>query len=396
MEARTIRRFHSRALLALVAVAVMVAALGLWLRTRRASDAAEHVLSAAPPDAWLIVTVDVAAAWPLLEPVVGSTAGLSGASRIAGLGTVSSACGFEPLEHIRRLMVALPEHGERGDFGVAVDGDLPVDALVTCARKAIAASGGKPGGRTRGDFALVSNDTGPEAASVAYRPGGPFLIGRGPWLDAMIDAVDGKTAHSSPSHDALRRALVGSAPGAGTTAGLVVTALLPSALRDRLASEAADAGEAPAPNGAFAGILGVREAGLSIVAHGPWAAPSASTGFDLELRCDTPQACADVKKLIERERFALSGDFRARLLGLGPLIDGLSFGEAPGAEAPPDTQGGARSGLAASLSVRTRAPTGDLARMLSRLLGRAAAPAPAPATALEKPAASAADGGNAN
>ncbi|HEY5145314.1 MAG TPA: hypothetical protein VII82_01040, partial [Polyangiaceae bacterium] len=72
MAVRTLGRFHSRALLALAAVAVLLAALGLWLRTKRASDAAEHVLSAAPTDAWLIVTVDVAAAWPLLEPLVGS------------------------------------------------------------------------------------------------------------------------------------------------------------------------------------------------------------------------------------------------------------------------------------------------------------------------------------
>ena len=132
------------------------------------------------------------------------------------------------------------------------------------------------------------------------------------------------------------------------------------------------------------------------MAHGPSPSPSDSTDFDLELRCDTPQACDDVKKLIERERLALSGDFRARLLGLGPLIDGLSFGGAPDEHAPPDAagQGGApraQGGPAASLSVRTRAPTGDLARMLSRLLGRAAGPAPAPP--VEEPPARAGDGG---
>ena len=72
-----------------------------------------------------------------------------------------------------------------------------------------------------------------------------------------------------------------------------------------------------------------------------------------------------MKDLVERERLALSGDFRARLIGLGPLIDNLSVEvgrEGRGGEAPP--------GAGDSLSVRTRAPTGDLARMLGRLVER--------------------------
>jgi hypothetical protein len=383
----TVGRLHSRALLAVGAAALIASGLGVWLHARQASDGAARVLTAAPGDAWLILTVDVAAAWPLLEPLVGARGGLSGVSRSAGLGPISDACGFEPLEHVRQLMVALPEvgeRGERGDFGVAFDGDFSADGLAACARRAIAANGGTPGGAMRGDFALVSDQAHPSTASLAYRPGGPFLVGRGAWLDAMIDAVDGRAAHSSPAHDALRHALTSAGPrSAPGPAALVVTALLPRALRDRVAGdpppEAADAsspdpagrgGSGGGARGPFASIRGVRAAGLSVVARGPSTAlgpreGSAATDFDLELRCDTPGACDDVKELIERERLALSGDLRARLIGLGPLIDGLSIEAGQGGH-----EGEARTGAGDSLSIRTRAPTGDLARMLGRLFER--------------------------
>jgi len=73
-------RLHSRALLvvaAVAAVAVVAAAaavavaVGLWMCAKRANDGAERVLAAAPADAWLILTLDVPAAWPLLEPLFG-------------------------------------------------------------------------------------------------------------------------------------------------------------------------------------------------------------------------------------------------------------------------------------------------------------------------------------
>ena len=100
----------------LVAFAALIGAAGLvTLRARRASSGGggvAGVLAAAPADAWLLATVDVAAAWPLLKPAVGAAGGLAGATRVAGLGPLSAACGFEPLEHLRELMVALPEGGD--------------------------------------------------------------------------------------------------------------------------------------------------------------------------------------------------------------------------------------------------------------------------------------------
>lgn len=142
-------------LLAGVALAVAVAA---EVRSRSARGTADGgVLSAAPGDAWLVVTVDVAAASPLVRPLLGGDKGrligLLSTTRAAGLGSLSDACGFEPLEHTRALMVALPEGGERGEFGAAFAGDLTKDALAACAEKVIRARGGQPSASTRAGFA---------------------------------------------------------------------------------------------------------------------------------------------------------------------------------------------------------------------------------------------------
>ena len=320
-----------------VALLAVCVALVVGLRARPRSSEAAGVLLAAPADAWLILTVDVAAARPLLRPLLGEGKGLAKATRAAGLGSLSDACGFDPVEHLRELMVAAPEGGERGDFGVAFGADLTVDELATCARKAITARGGAPSTTRRGDFVVIGDASAPDQARLAYRDAGPFLVGRGAWLDAMIDTAAAGAAGGAPSrHAALRAQLT--APGAAPPA-LVVTALLPKSLRERVRAEA-DAGAA----GAFAGVLGVEEAGAAVTTS------EATTAFEVDLRCETAAACGDVKELIARARLALSSNFGARLMGFGPLIDGLSVDAAvPGV-----------------LTVKSRAPTGDVAQALSR------------------------------
>ncbi len=120
-----------------------------------------------------------------------------------------------------------------------------------------------------------------------------------------------------------------------------------------------------AESAAFAGVLGVGQAGAAITpepaAARPVEAPGSKTSkteVDVELRCETARACDEVKTLIERKRLALSGDFGARLIGLGPLIDALTI-EVHGASG-------------AELSVRTRGPTEQLAETLGSS-GRACA-----------------------
>jgi hypothetical protein len=331
-------RLWQLGVLALVAILVVVGLRAVRQGRARSRELASALFDA-PADAWLVLTVDVAAARPLLEPLLRSAGGLATATRAAGLGSLSDACGFDPASHLRALMVAAPEGGERGDFGIAFSADLTMDELAKCACKAVRARGGVPSTTTRGDFLVIGDESAPNTARLAYRDGGPFLVGRGAWLDAMIDAAGGRARRPPSRHEALRAAL---APAGAPPPALVVTALLPKSLRDRVRAQT-DAGT----GGAFAGVLGVEEAGAAVVAS------ESSTVVDVELRCDAPEACHEVKGLIETGRRDLSGNLSARLMGFGPIIDGFSV-----EVRTPD-----------SLAVKTRAPTGDLAQALARALG---------------------------
>ena len=73
---------------------------------------------------------------------------------------------------------------------------------------------------------LLSDGAEPQGAALAVRDGGPYLVGRGPWLAHMVDVVDGKapSVASSAGHEALRANLAREDGGADA---IVVTAILP-------------------------------------------------------------------------------------------------------------------------------------------------------------------------
>jgi len=328
-------------------------------RPRRSTS----ILDAVPRDAWLVVTVDVAALRqsPLAQPLLAAGAGKS----VPGLGSISDACGFDPVARIRELLVTSPENGERGDFGVAFTGDFTRDELVRCAEKIAHASGGSPVTSTHGDYTLLENSADPNHTRGAYRDGGPFLVGRGAWMDAMIDAVEGRAERMAPEHAALRSAL---APKAGGPAqAIVLTALLPASIREKLKGQL---GTELGSDGdkAYVSVLAVSQAGVALGTGGAGSA----TALSAELRCETPAACDEVKALLERKRLGLSRDLGVRLVGLGPLLDSLKV----------DTHGPA-------LSASASAATDDLARAIQRTLdfkglgarkGGSTAPPPAAST----------------
>ncbi len=241
---------------------------------------------------------------------------------------------------------------------MAFAGDFDKAELSRCAEKVLRARGGQPSTEIHGSFTLVEDTGDPRRARLAYRTGGPFLVGRGAWLLTMIDAVDGKTARARPELLALRSSLeraplVGAAsgPGAGAPGGraVLVAALLPKAMRDRLQSEM-DGHEKDEPNQAYAAVLAVDQAGFSIATGGA----GSTTYFGAELHCESADACSSVKKLIEQKRFAASSSPVLRLLGLGPVIDSLVV-----------------DGHGPVLSVRAEAPTDALTRLASRFGGPA-------------------------
>ena len=321
------------------------------------------LLDAVPRDAWLVVHVDAAAlrSSALAKPVLGN----GDRSPIPGLGGLAAQCGFDPVSRLREIVVTSPENGERGAFAVAFSGDFTKEEMQSCAEKVIRARGGTPATSARDGFTLVE-DTGDEKhARLAYREGGPFLVGRGAWLDATIDAVLGKGERANPDHASLRAAIAPRDPK--SVQALVVTALLPATVRDKLKAElggeAAGAGEK-----SFAGVLGVKAVGLAVSTGGP----GSTTDFTVEMRCESSSACDEVDKLIDRKRLALSRELGLRLIGLGPLIDSLKVGSKD-----------------VTLTATASASTDDLAKALQRVLdlrggeprgagGSPPAPAPSP------------------
>jgi len=317
---------------------VVVAGFALG-RPRRPRGA--DLLSAVPRDAWLVVTADVAVlrASPLAQP-------LRAARNGTPMGTLAEACGFDPFERVREVALVSPESGERGEFGLAFTGDLGKEELSACAAKVIRSRGGRASMSTRGAFAIVEDAADPTHARVAYREGGPFLVGRGDWLDAMVDAAEGRVERLRVEHAELRGALTRAAGAAPT---VVLTALVAKPLRARLEREL-DAELGSEADKTYSSLLAVEGVGLAAKV-GP---SGSATGLAAELRCESLAACDEVKKLIERKRGALAGEYGDRLLGLGPLLDSLSVRTA-----------------GAALSATASAPTEDIARALWRLLSLA-------------------------
>jgi hypothetical protein len=137
--------------------------------------------------------------------------------------------------------------------------------------------------------------------------------------------------------------------GGTATAGapaIVVAALLPKTTRDQLRAEVE--GRAPGqPSDAYAGVLAVDRAGAAVATG----APGSVTYLAAVIHCETADACAAVKTLLEQRRFAASSSTALRLLGLGAALD--SFAVA--ADGP-------------TLTARTQVPTDTLARLVGRFL----------------------------
>jgi hypothetical protein len=384
--------------IALAALASAAAAGIALLILRSGGGGRADPLAAVPADSFMVVSIDVAslAQSPLGEALVGELKGEGGerAATLLGVDSITTTCGFDPLPHLRSIAVAVPEGGERGDFGVAASGTLGKEALANCAKAVIAKRGGEATTREAGSFTVVSDARTPGGAEVAFREGGPYLVGRGAWLGRMIDAADGRVPSTLVSSGGSLVSSGGSPSAPGNThaqlradlatrdtdaEAIRATALLPRPLRERLQLEMAHETAAAAQgtsepgdganraNDAMQGVLAVSAAALGLHAG----RAHEDTRLVAELRCDTESACKAVSTLILHTRLRLSGNLGYRLFGLGPLLDNPEVQQ----EAAP--AGPAAPGTHASLYVRTRAPTDDLAKMLDRAL-HAATGAPPP------------------
>lgn len=349
----------ARLKIALPVVLAFSLVLVLWFVVRPRMRARLHAVDALPANAFLVLTVDVDALRnsPLGAPLFGGAQ-----SRLLGEKAITDLCGFDPLARVSEIAVAVPEESAPGDFGVVVRASISKGELLECAEKVILSrkegGQGHPVIRAAGSYTLIEAETSKDPAegdsarrypTLAYRDGGPFLIGRGPWLDTMIDTVDGRLPNlsSNLAHMSMRKDL-GKADGKDRALAVLGTVLLPKDLRERLKGELGEeAGGDAARNQTMEGVLGVSVAGAGVSAG--------AAGGDAEVvlmaRCEDAGACAAVEKLVAKKRFEWSQDLSLRLFGLGPLLDSVKI-----------------DNLGATLRITAHAPSNDAARWLETIL----------------------------
>lgn len=319
---------------------------------------------AVPAGSFLVASLDADAlrASSILDGLAGDRP-----RAMLGITPVAEACGFDPLTRVRRAALAVPEEDSgRGDFGIAARVEVTGDELRRCATKLAERRHASTSTREVGDFTVLDTPSPPSAApnGAARRTGAPpslaygkglLLVGQGTWLERMIASAGGRApaVATDATHGALRTAL---SKGEGWQRPmLLVTMVLPSALRERLRGEmAAEVGAADPSAAAMGGVLGVASAGLALRHVAP-PRPGSPDGGQVEARaelaCDDEPSCVAVEKLLLKKRLDWSRDLTLRLLGVGPVLDSLEVEH-----------------VGARVNVRARAQAATLTSVLDRLL----------------------------
>lgn len=297
----------------------------------RSRRSAGDPFDAVPRDSFLIATVNLAELRrsPLHDVLFGKNldASLLGAKAL-GMGKLADACGFDPFSRVERLAVAVPEEGDKGELGVAARVTVTKAELSTCTTNLAGQRGGAVEAKDVGRFVVIedSRASGADDAArprLAYGSGGLLVVGRGAWFDTMLAAANGKkpSAREAHAHAAMRSSLTSRDGWRSPT--VLISALLPRSLRDRLKSEMAAEGSAEekmdSSQSIMSGVLGVSEVGLALRAG----ASGQSIDGAVELLCDTEDGCASVEKLLLRKRLEWSKELTLRIVGFGPLLDSI-------------------------------------------------------------------------
>jgi hypothetical protein len=288
----------------------LVAAFGAgfaWVAQRRpAAVLGGRALAAIPSGALLVATADLAAlrASPAGAPF------LREGREIPGVGKVRDVCGFDPMDTLTEVALAIPAADDTGEFGLSAAGDIDAEALLACASKVIEGRGGRPVVTSIGSFRSVRDATaGASSGEIAVRKGGPLLLGGGVYFRAMIDAADGRTPaiRDSVPHSHLAEEV--------GDASVRITVVLTPALRQVLAEELASNSEAGSPATAIAaGALGVK-LGSAVDLHGV-------------IECDGDNAANAAKNLagtLNAARLDRASDFATRLVGFGAVFEQLQI-----------------------------------------------------------------------
>lgn len=289
-----------------LAALVIAAAIGLAIfalaRSRPPESLRSRSLEAVPAGALVVAVVDLAA---LRATAVGPKL-LANDRDIPGLGKVRDVCGFDPMERVREVVLAIPAGGDEGDFGVVATGDVPDEELLACASKVIERRGGRPIVSTIGSFRTVRDSTLViSGAEIAVKKGGPILLGAGAYLRAMIDAADGRvpTIRSSVAHARLGEQVRG--------ATVRATVVLTPRQREDLAKSLAEEG---GPRGA-----------ASIVAGAIGATITQNVALHAVIACDAPAGCAEVAALLKKARDARAADVATRIVGFSKVLEAIQI-----------------------------------------------------------------------
>jgi hypothetical protein len=292
------------ALVFAAAAGVTVAGLAVVARARRPPDLAPHALDAVPSGALLVASADLTA---LRGSPVGVPLFREG-REIPGLGKVRDVCGFDPMDSLTEVAIAIPAAGEAGEFGLVAAGAIDDEALLACASKVIDARGGHAVTTAIGSFRSVRDATlSTTGGEIAVRKGGPLLLGAGAYLRAMIDTADGRapSVRTSVAH-----AFLGREVGAASAR---VTVVLTPEQRRTLADELESGGAAGSPAGSvLAGALGVTLQGPTVALHAV-------------LSCESAAACTKLAETLDKQRAAHAGDFAVRVVGFGAVLEQIKI-----------------------------------------------------------------------
>jgi hypothetical protein len=146
----------------------------------------------------------------------------------------------------------------------------------------------------------------------------------------MMDASEGKAPRATTHEDHAALLAERNRPPPGMVAAAAASMLLSSTVRDRMRADLDEPVRVATDDSTAVldAILSVRAAGMVAFVRADGPTPPAD-GKDVELqlvtRTDRPASTARLVAFAEEQRRRWAADLRARLLGAGPWLDGLSF-----------------------------------------------------------------------
>jgi hypothetical protein len=207
-------------------------------------------------------------------------------------------CAGDLLRKLDRIGIAVPAgSGFEDDVAIVATGAwLRASDVTTCAESVVNGRGGAPNVLKQGTFTTVQDGDGTHGI-LAVRDGGPLVVGRGPWLSAVVDVADGvsRSLRDDPVHDVARRAKTG--------AFATLTYALPEELRIDLATKLPKGTQVLAKVPSLVAALRLDDVdGGTLV-------------LEADAEC-SEGTCTELQKLAEGAREMIAHDPRATLLGV--------------------------------------------------------------------------------